>query len=1080
MIDAVLTLLGVVALVAVGFWLLGRVGRALKGSETPEEALEEARASALKLDWDEITVERLDAKRGFRRHVERLSRSDVPFKEVAQLAQSATAGIAALGLSAIARRDDVPEKWADDAIRSLTSVDYWVQPFVYRALLEQATKPVIGPVLAKLSEETDTDALARFIQQRRERGEPVDVDTFRGSVAPGLVEPIEQFIDRYETYLGDDFRGHFEGWRRTAVDLEFLTHIGRILERPYDDPPAYVAGRRDELVEVIVDALEQQPRRSVLLVGEHGVGKTALLRAALERLPPQLIPFEATAAEINAGATYVGELEGRIRDLATRLQGHPVVWILPGFSEALYAGQHSRSPTGMLDAMLPHIERREMTVVGEIDPPSYERLLAERPRVAGAFEVVRVRPLDEQSTVAAAEQLLGTRASRGTLHEAYELAQQFLPGLAAPGNLLRLVQATAADVEEEGRSEFETSDVLATLASSSGLPLAMLDPNAPLDLEEVRAFFDRRVLAQPEAVATIVERIAMIKAGLNDPTRPLGVYLFIGPTGTGKTEIAKALAEFLFGSQRRLVRLDMSEYQTPDAHDRLLQDPSVESHGTVLLASVRKDPFSVILLDEFEKAAAPIWDLFLQVFDDGRLTDQQGRTADFRRSIIILTSNVGSALAHRPGVGFKAEHGRFRTELIQEELKRTFRPEFLNRIDQVVIFRPFERAEMRALLEKELAEALGRRGLRTRPWAVELDESAIEFLIEEGFSPSLGARPLKRAIERHLLSTIARPIVEQAVPEGDQFLLVSAGAGGLDVKFVDPDASEEPTRDADAETPAALDLRSLALREHADERAARFLLDELGRIRSTVEGDLRVRKDAALAAMQDPAFWEDEDRYAVLAEAEYLDRLEAAFATAAKLGQRLARHASKTRNGTGELASLLALRLHVLDAAVVGLDEELGDVILHIRPAGGDGGPSGARWAEALAEMYSAWARRRGMRLARLDPSEHLYAVSGLGAGTLLAGETGLHVLEVPEAGREDGRAERLHALVRVVISPPTPVDDRQPPATRARALLGAAPSTESVVRRYREEPAPLVRDSVRGYRTGRLDRVLAGDFDLF
>ena len=1081
MIESILTLLGIAVIFVGGIWLLGRIGRAVQGTESPEEALEQARQAALKLSWDEITVDRLDGKRSFRRHVERLSQPDIPFKEVAQLAQSATTGVAALGLSAIARRHDVPERWTDDAVRSLSSSDYWVQSFVYRALVERATKPVIGPVLAKLAEDTDTDALARFIQQRRERGEEVGVEIFRGSVPPSLVEPIDQFINRYETYLGDDFRTYFDDWRRTAVDLEFLTHIGRILERPYDDPPAYLAGRHQELVEVIVDALEQQPRRSVLLVGEHGVGKTALLRAALERLPPQLIPFEATAAEINAGAMYVGELEGRVRELATRLEGHPVVWILPGFSEALYAGQHSRSPTGMLDAMLPHIERGGMTVVGEIDPPSYERLLAERPRVAGAFEVVRIRPLDEQTTVAAAEHLLGAQASRATLHEAYELAQQFLPGLAAPGNLLRLAQSTAADVEEEGRQEFETSDVLATLAASSGLPLAMLDPNAPLDLDHVRAFFDARVLAQPEAVATIVERIAMIKAGLNDPTRPLGVFLFIGPTGTGKTEIAKALAEFLFGSQRRLVRLDMSEYQTPDSLERLLQDPSVESHGTVLLSSVRKDPFAVILLDEFEKAAAPIWDLFLQVFDDGRLTDQQGRTADFRRSIIILTSNVGSALAHRPAVGFKAEHGHFRSELIQEELKRTFRPEFLNRIDQVVIFRPFERAKMRALLEKELAEALVRRGLRSRPWAVELDESAIEFLIEQGFSPSLGARPLKRAIERHLLSAIARPIVEQAVPEGDQFLLVSAGAAGLDVTFVDPDAAEEPTRDADAETVAALDLRSLALREHADERAARFLLDELARIRATVEGGLRARKDAALMAMQDPGFWEDEHRYAVLAEAEYLDRLDAAFATAAKLGARLARRAHRARNGTGELAGILALRLHVLDAAVAALDDgHGGDVFLQIRLAAADDGAAGDRWVQALADMYAAWARRRGMRLERLDPTDCLFAVSGLAAVPLLAGEAGLHVLEVPEEGREDGRAERLHAIVQVAISPPGPPEESEPSATQARALLGLTPPAESVVRRYRAEPAPLVRDSVRGYRTGRLDRVLAGDFDLF
>ena len=206
---------------------------------------------------------------------------------------------------------------------------------------------------------------------------------------------------------------------------------------------------------------------------------------------------------------------------------------------------------------------------------------------------------------------------------------------------------------------------------------------------------------------------------------------------------------------------------------------------------MRKDPFAVVLLDEFEKAAQPIWDLFLQVFDDGRLTDKHGRTADFRRCVIILTSNVGSAIAGGgSGLGFERPESVFRPEQVERALAATSGPEFLNRLDRVVVFRPFERSQMHALLDKELADVTQRRGWRGRPWAVELDESAIAFLIEQGFSPELGARPLKRAVERHLLAPLARAIVAGNVPEGEQFLFVTAPNDEIEVTFVDPDADD--------------------------------------------------------------------------------------------------------------------------------------------------------------------------------------------------------------------------------------------------------------------------------------------------
>jgi len=382
---------------------------------------------------------------------------------------------------------------------------------------------------------------------------------------------------------------------------------------------------------------------------------------------------------------------------------------------------------------------------------------------------------------------------------------------------------------------------------------------------------------------------------------------------------------------------------------------------------------------------------------------------------------------------------------------------------------------MRSLLDKELAEALARRGLRERPWAVELDESAYAFLIEKGFSPTLGARPLRRAIEQHVLAPLAAAIVEQTVPAGDQFLFVSAPGGvRIEVVFVDPDA------DAAAVTPdepmSPLGLPALARSGRGDERSLQYVLSEARRVSEAVDA-LAPQKAGALAALGEPAFWETDGRFDVLAKAEYLDRLEAATKTANALAARLERSFQTGGRGGPELVGLLAGRLHVLDCALNGL--AAGDpyeLFVEVRSQGTD-----SSFAHRIEAMYDAWAVARGMQVEHLDAAagRHVLAVSGLGSWRILHREAGLHVLEHASA---DGGHSGDRETARVIVAPrdtlPTPDASRL--ADAARLALDSAPAANVVVRRYRSGPSPLVRDAARGYRTGNLEQILAGEFDLY
>lgn len=1045
--------------------------------------------------------------------------------------------VACMSLEAVARREGEDEFVTEILLRDINVYYYWPRFFALRALAAHARVPVLVRLLARLNASWRDDMpmqfLREFVSQRAAAGEHVTTEVFMREVRARALSAeqladVNQTLNEIGDLLPEDLRRDAERWVEVREASEFVKTFGRVWEpgaRGEADGEVFVLDSVAARVSELEAAIRREPARSVLLVGESGTGKTALVRALAERLrAEQWVVFEAGAGEVMAGQTYIGQIEERVQSIVRQIGGRRVLWVVPNFHETLWAGRHRYSPVGVLDLLLPSIESGEVKVVGEVPSEAYEQLLRLRPKLRTAMQTCRLSPLPDEDTLELGRRWAAKHAREGvevgdanprvsekTLREALQLAKQYLGDKAAPGNLLMLLDATRRRLLAEDKPDAEVTldELLFTLSQLTGLPVQILDEREGLDLSELRAFFERRVLGQPEAVDCLVERVAMVKAGLTDPTRPQGVFLFVGPTGTGKTEIAKTLAEFLFGSPDRMIRLDMSELQTWESQARILGESEETSDSAALVNRIRKQPFSVILLDEFEKAHPAVWDLFLQVFDDGRLTDKRGNTADFRHSVIIMTSNLGATLPHGASVGFAQEQSQFAAGSVERAVGRAFRREFVNRIDRVVVFRPLGRGVMRDLLRKELNDVLTRRGLRTRQWAVEWEESAIEFLLEKGFTADLGARPLKRAVERYLLAPLALSIVNHQFPEGDQFLFVRSSADGdsLDVQFVDPDAPEEGTtsstvvEEIESESDEARELRleTIVLEPRGTPEELRLLQEKYDEVSAQVEDEAwAARKEDALRGMQSADFWNSSERFSVLGAIEYMDRIETGLDTARSI---LARLRGDRRRLPPDLVGRVAQQLYLLDSACRGLREGQPRDAFVLVTAAREPGTDRARseqFARRLVQMYRRWAERRRMRFELFeveDDSQNngggasqnssgeyraMLAVSGYGAYTILEPESGAHVFE---AAQDEKPTRPARASVRVVGQPDEPAgrgaNALRQQAERSLAEDSPAANTTVLVRRYREEPSPLVRDFARGWRTGRLERVLEGDFDL-
>jgi ATP-dependent Clp protease ATP-binding subunit ClpC len=1026
----------------------------------------------------------------FQEAVRLLASPNVPLDAVVQYALGASWTLACAALAALKERADGGQATAE-IVMHLDKLYPWPMYFALAYFAAVEPRPSVGAPLARAKDWWCDNAIipGLFREYLAEREKLGDAPVF-GDTAPPLdaIAPVRAFLERishpYARALIDDL----QRLRQTTLDREFLASFGRFWDGSASvlvEPEPWREG-----LDAAEAAARGVPPRSLLVSGDARTGKTSFLRLLAKRLEANgWTVFEASGADLMAGQQWFGQLEGRIQrtieELATTKK---VIWYIPDILQIAMSGTHQGQAASILDQILPAISAGRLVIWTEASPAGTVRVLRLRPTLRTALEVLRMEPLSPEETSDVAHAMLQPLAERFSLtidpecvDTALSTARQYLSAHNLPGSVLDLLKLTVCRAAKERTGTVDADGVIHTLAQLTGLPTSLLDNKERVDLGAIRTFFSSCVMGQDEAVNAIVERIAMLKAGLNDPGKPIGVFLFAGPTGTGKTELAKTAAEFLFGSADRLIRLDMSELQTADSTFKILGSADAHGDGDSLIARVRKQPFSVVLLDEFEKAHANVWDLFLQVFDDGRLTDTLGHVADFRHCLIILTTNLGATSHRTSGLGFAPTSDDYSGDHVLRAIGQTFRPEFQNRLDKVIVFHPLSRDLMRDILGKELNRVLERRGLKDRDWAVEWEASAQEFLIEKGFSPEMGARPLKRAIEQYVIAPLAATIVEKRFPEGDQFVFFRSDGRAIQAEFVDPDGSSG-ANGHDGQAGELRGLPGMILAPEGTPAEVHALAAEHATIAEALAApEWEDLKHALAQEMAAPAFWSRPDRHDVLARLALMDRVSAAARTAEALRARLAKGAEKSGRSSRELVGRLALQLHLVKEGIRDVHEQAPiEVVLQVEPAMERTGEREAAraWCARVLDMYRAWARNRHMQLSEVaGPSPGglpLLLISGFGAHRCLAQEAGLHVLDA-----DDGRdRQRATARVRIAAAPL-----QELPADKLRsALIDALEGSlnpHAVIRRYRSAPAPLVRNMDRSWRTGRLDAVLGGDFDL-
>uniref|UniRef100_UPI0015F00AAD ATP-dependent Clp protease ATP-binding subunit n=1 Tax=Streptomyces shenzhenensis TaxID=943815 RepID=UPI0015F00AAD len=634
-------------------------------------------------------------------------------------------------------------------------------------------------------------------------------------------------------------------------DLTELAGQGRI------DP---VIGRDDE-IEQTIEVLSRRGKNNPVLIGDAGVGKTAIVEGLAQRIADADVPDGLAGRRVVAldlpgvvaGTRFRGDFEERLTNIVGEIRSHSdqLIVFIDELHTVVGAGGGGGGEGGAMDAsniLKPALARGELHIVGATTLEEFRKIekdaalarrfqpiLVPEPTVPDAIEILRglrdryeahhqVRYTDEALVAAVelsdryltdrrlpdkaidlidqagARVRLGARTKgsdvrtmereieqltrdkdQAVADEQYERATQLRDRIGGLKN--RITELSGEEQADEGLNLEVTAEAIAEVVSrQTGIPVSRLTQEEKERLLGLEAHLHQRVVGQDEAVAVVSEAVMRSRAGLASPNRPIGSFLFLGPTGVGKTELARALAEALFGSEDRMVRLDMSEYQERHTVSRLVgAPPGYVGHEEAgqLTEVVRRHPYSLLLLDEVEKAHPDVFNILLQVLDDGRLTDSQGRTVDFTNTVIVMTSNLGSDVITRRGAGIGFGPGgeeateEARREQVLRPLREHFRPEFLNRIDEMVVFRQLTGDQLRRITELLLEHT--RRMLRSQGVTAHFTDAAVTWLAEHGYQPEYGARPLRRTIQREVDNQLSRLLLNGTIAQGSSVTVDAEG-----------------------------------------------------------------------------------------------------------------------------------------------------------------------------------------------------------------------------------------------------------------------------------------------------------------